>query len=72
MSGYIIPIYFLDADLLGNSEWDRGLTESLYGGDEHYRISQEVTLGVGGVRMLRALGYKDINTFHLNEGHAAF
>ncbi|MGD9576830.1 MAG: alpha-glucan family phosphorylase [Syntrophorhabdus sp.] len=71
VSGYIIPIYFLDADLSLNSEWDRGLTQSLYGGDEHYRISQEVIIGVGGVRMLRALGYKDINTFHLNEGHAA-
>lgn len=71
MNGYIIPIYFLDSDLSLNSEWDRGLTQSLYGGDEHYRISQEVILGVGGVRMLRALGYKDINVFHLNEGHAA-
>jgi starch phosphorylase len=71
VSGYTVPIYFLDADLGENSKWDRGLTQSLYGGDEHYRISQEVILGVGGVRMLRALGYHDINTFHLNEGHAA-
>jgi starch phosphorylase len=68
---YTVPVYFLDADLPENSEWDRGLTQSLYGGDEHYRISQEVILGIGGVRMLRALGYKDIGTFHLNEGHAA-
>jgi hypothetical protein len=43
----------------------------LYGGDNHYRISQEVILGIGGVRMLRALGYQDISIFHLNEGHAA-
>jgi starch phosphorylase len=71
VSGYTVPIYFLDADLPENSEWDRGLTQTLYGGDEHYRISQEVILGIGGVRMLRALGYKDISTFHLNEGHAA-
>lgn len=70
-SGYTVPIYFLDADLHENSEWDRGLTQSLYGGDEHYRISQEVILGIGGVRMLRALGYQEISTFHLNEGHAA-
>jgi len=69
--GYTVPIFFLDADLPDNSDWDRGLTQSLYGGDEHYRISQEVILGIGGVRMLRALGYKDISTFHLNEGHAA-
>jgi glycogen phosphorylase len=71
VAGYTVPIFFLDADLPENSEWDRGLTHSLYGGDKHYRISQEVILGIGGVRMLRALGYKDINTFHLNEGHAA-
>ncbi len=71
VGGYTVPIYFLDADLPENSEWDRGLTQSLYGGDDHYRISQEVILGVGGVRMLRALGYQDILTFHLNEGHAA-
>jgi len=71
VSGYIVPIYFLDADVPENSEWDRGLTHFLYGGDEHYRISQEVILGIGGVRMLRALGYQTIRTFHLNEGHAA-
>lgn len=71
VGGYTAPIYFLDADLPENSEWDRGLTQSLYGGDDHYRISQEMILGIGGVEMLRALGYKDINTFHLNEGHAA-
>lgn len=71
LSGYVVPIYFLDADLDENSDWDRGLTHSLYGGDEHYRISQEVILGIGGVRMLRALGYQEISTFHLNEGHAA-
>jgi glycogen phosphorylase len=71
VGGYTVPIYFLDADLPENSGWDRGLTQSLYGGDEHYRISQEVILGIGGVRMLRTLGYRDIRTFHLNEGHAA-
>jgi len=71
VGGYTVPIYFLDADLPENSQWDSGLTQTLYGGDKHYRISQEVILGIGGVRMLRALGYKNINTFHLNEGHAA-
>jgi len=69
--GFIVPVYFLDADLPENSEWDRTLTHSLYGGDEHYRLCQEVILGVGGVRMLRALGYVKLLTFHLNEGHAA-
>ena len=71
IDGYTVPIYFLDADLPENSEWDRGLTQTLYGGDDHYRISQEVILGIGGVRMLRALGYNHISPFHLNEGHAA-
>ena len=71
VGGYKVPIYFLDTDLPENSEWDRGLTQTLYGGDDHYRVSQEVILGIGGVRMLRALGYKHISPFHLNEGHAA-
>jgi starch phosphorylase len=69
--GYEVPIYFLDADLEGNDQKDRDLTGSLYGGDPYYRLSQEVLLGVGGVRMLRALGYKDLMRFHMNEGHAA-
>ncbi len=72
MGGYKVQVYFLDTDLPENTEWDRGLTQTLYGGDDHYRISQEVILGIGGVRMLRALGYKQISPFHLNEGHAAF
>jgi starch phosphorylase len=69
--GFTVPVYFLDADLPENSEWDRNLTQSLYGGDEHYRLSQEVILGIGGVRILRALGHENIRSFHLNEGHAA-
>ncbi|MFC1509613.1 alpha-glucan family phosphorylase [Candidatus Omnitrophota bacterium] len=69
--GFTVPIYFLDADLKENSEWDRNLTQSLYGGDEHYRLSQEVLLGIGGVRMLRTIGYDNIKSYHLNEGHAA-
>lgn len=69
--GYQIPVYFLDADLPENSPWDRRLTDFLYGGDDHYRLCQEVILGVGGVRMLRALGYRSIERFHMNEGHAS-
>ena len=49
-----MPVYFLDSDLPENSEWDRTLTHYLYGGDHHYRLCQEVILGIGGVRMLRA------------------
>ncbi|MBS1842677.1 MAG: alpha-glucan family phosphorylase [Acidobacteria bacterium] len=69
--GHIVPIYFLDADLPSNEERDRNLTGSLYGGDSYYRLCQEVLLGIGGVRMLRALGYEDISRYHMNEGHAA-
>ncbi len=71
INGYTIPVYFLDADISENSEWDRQLTHYLYGGDEYYRICQEVILGIGGLKMLRALGYDKIKTFHINEGHAA-
>jgi len=69
--GYDIPVYFLDADLPANEDRDRNLTGSLYGGDPYYRLCQEVLLGIGGVRMLRALGYPELNRYHMNEGHAA-
>jgi glycogen phosphorylase len=69
--GFEVPIYFLDADLPGNDLKDRELTGSLYGGDPYYRLSQEVLLGIGGVRMLRALGYTELMRYHMNEGHAA-
>ena len=66
-----VPIYFLDADLPDNDELDRTLTDVLYGGDERYRLCQEIVLGIGGVRMLRALGYQHIDRFHMNEGHSS-
>jgi glycogen phosphorylase len=68
--GHIVPIYLLDTDLDGNSGWDRGLTDHLYGGDTNYRLQQEIVLGLGGVRMASALGLK-VNVYHMNEGHAA-
>lgn len=71
VSGFTVPVYFLDSDLPDNEEWDRTLTHFLYGGDKHYRLCQEVILGMGGVRMLRALGYQHIARFHMNEGHAS-
>lgn len=70
-SGYTVPVYLLDTDLDENGEWDRMLTHWLYGGDAYYRLCQEVVLGIGGVRMLRALGYGDLRRFHMNEGHAS-
>jgi starch phosphorylase len=71
IDGFCVPVYFLDADLAENAEKDRELTHSLYGGHERYRLCQEMILGIGGVRMLRTLGYNTIQSFHLNEGHAA-
>jgi len=69
--GFDVPVYFLDAGLPSNDERDRNLTGSLYGGDPYYRLCQEVLLGIGGVRMLRALGHTDLARYHMNEGHAA-
>ena len=68
--GHQIPILLLDTDLEQNSEENRTLTHHLYGGDDVYRLKQEIVLGMGGFRMLRALGF-DLHTYHLNEGHAA-
>ncbi len=65
-----IPVIFLDTNLPENTPENRGLTDSLYGGDENYRLKQEAILGIGGVRMLRKLGFQ-IKKYHMNEGHAA-
>lgn len=70
-NGACVPVLLLDADLEGNAVEDRALTRRLYGGDARYRLAQEVVLGVGGVRMLTALGYSSIRRYHANEGHAA-
>lgn len=66
-----VPLYLLDCDVEGNSPQDRELTSRLYGGDERTRIRQELVLGIGGMRALKALGM-DPGVFHLNEGHSAF
>lgn len=68
--GHSVPVLLLDTDLDQNSPDDRRITDSLYGGDEAYRLRQEIVLGIGGARMLQALGF-NIDTYHLNEGHAA-
>lgn len=65
-----IPVYLLDTDFAPNSAYDRTLTHYLYGGDSHYRLCQEVILGIGGARMLRKLGVAAFR-FHMNEGHAS-
>jgi len=71
ISGHRVPIYFLDADLPENPAWERTLTDCLYTGDQTYRLCQEAVLGIAGVRLLRALGYGEIERFHMNEGHSA-
>ena len=64
-------LFLLDTDLEENAPWDRELSARLYGGDRETRVQQEIILGIGGVRALRALGI-DAAVWHLNEGHAAF
>lgn len=71
ISGHEVPVILLDTDLPNNTEFDRTLTDFLYGGDARYRLCQEAVLGIGGVRMLRALGYQNVRRFHMNEGHAS-
>ncbi len=71
MSGFTVPVVLLDTDLPENVEADRSITHYLYGGDTRYRLLQEAVLGIGGVRMLRALGLKAFQRYHMNEGHAA-
>ncbi|HET9110239.1 MAG TPA: alpha-glucan family phosphorylase [Ktedonobacterales bacterium] len=66
-----IPLYLMDTDVPHNAPADRTLSARLYGGDHEMRISQEIVLGIGGVRALRALGI-DAKVWHMNEGHAAF
>jgi starch phosphorylase len=66
-----VNLYLMDTDVPQNSPWDRELTHRLYGGDQEMRIKQEIVLGIGGVRALRALGYNPA-VWHMNEGHSAF
>lgn len=69
--GGAVPVILLDTDLADNTPEDRQITAVLYGGDDAYRLRQEMVLGIGGVRMLAALGVQ-VRKYHLNEGHAAF
>jgi starch phosphorylase len=69
--GYSVPVYFLDTSLPENSPEDQSLTDYLYGGDARYRLCQEVILGFAGMAMLRALGHRVVQSYHMNEGHSA-
>jgi glycogen phosphorylase len=66
-----VKMYLLDTAIEDNAPADRELSARLYGGDREMRLQQEIILGIGGVRVLRALGYQPV-VWHLNEGHTAF
>jgi len=70
-SGGEVPVILLDARVAGNSPEDAALTDHLYGGDNRYRLCQEAILGLGGLRMLSALGLSRIRLYHMNEGHSS-
>ncbi len=72
-SGHVLPIYLLTTDLKGNEDWMRKMTGSLYDSTSRWnRIVQEMILGIGGLKLLESLGYDNIDTYHLNEGHGSF
>ncbi|MBH8573339.1 alpha-glucan family phosphorylase [Nostocaceae cyanobacterium CENA369] len=67
----MVPLYMLDTNIEPNNPYDHDITDQLYGGDIDMRIHQEMMLGIGGVQMLKALGY-NVTAYHMNEGHAGF
>lgn len=69
-TGKRLPVFFLDTDIEENNKEDRYLTHYLYGGDKRYRFKQEIVLGIGGVRILEAMGIK-VRKYHMNEGHSS-
>jgi starch phosphorylase len=71
LTGGYVPVFFLDTDVPDNQQADREITAFLYGGGKEYRLKQEIVLGLGGVRMLREMGF-EIKKYHMNEGHASF
>jgi len=68
--GTIVPVIFLDTNIPQNTPEDRSITDYLYGGDSRYRLKQEIVLGIGGSRILKALDL-EVRKYHINEGHAA-
>jgi starch phosphorylase len=70
-NGRAVPVLLLDTDVPENSPADRRLTDVLYGDGPAYRLKQEIVLGIGGVRLLHAIGAR-VSKYHMNEGHAAF
>jgi starch phosphorylase len=71
VTGETVPVYLLDTNVPENAPEDRALTNSLYGGNERYRLCQEAVLGLGGIKLLNKLGYTNIQGYHMNEGHSS-
>jgi len=71
-TGHVVPVYLLNTDIEGNEEWQKNFTRVLYDATPFQRICQEIILGIGGVRILKAMNFDNLKTFHCNEGHAAF
>ena len=71
VDGDTVAVYLLDTNVPEIPTWDRHLTDSLYGGDEAYRLAQEIVLGLGGLKLLQKLGHDRIQAYHMNEGHSA-
>jgi starch phosphorylase len=70
LTGGIVPVLFLDTDVEGNDPEDKTITDFLYGGDDKYRLKQEIVLGIGGIKILDALNF-NIKKYHMNEGHSS-
>ena len=71
ISGHMVPVLFLDTNIGTNAPEDREISAHLYGGDERYRLKQEIVLGIGGAQMLQILDHDNLEAYHMNEGHAA-
>ena len=71
VKGHAVPVIFLDTDVEGNLPEDRALCSALYSGNTEFRLKQEILLGIGGVRFLRGMGFHQLQTFHMNEGHSS-
>ncbi len=70
LTGGIVPVLFLTTDIEGNDQENREITDILYGGDEAYRLKQEIVLGIGGIKVLEALNI-NVKKYHMNEGHSS-
>ncbi len=70
LTGGVVPVLFLDTDVSGNAPEDRGITDFLYGGDDRYRLKQEIVLGIGGAKILETLN-SEVRRYHMNEGHSS-